>query len=312
MSDAMMRLGEARAELERIAPVREGEVMARHTTFGIGGPADLYIKVTDAEQLVAAFVTARRHGLPVFVLGSGSNILVSDRGIRGVVIENDAKAVQGPETLPDGRARVTAESGASFAALARRLCRAGYWGLEWAVGIPGTIGGAVVYNAGAYGGCLADVLVRARVADAEGRLRDISAGDLRLEYRGSVFTRGLLRDLVVVSATFDVVPGAAEEIMRRVAELDAKRLAAQPRGRNAGSIFKNPPGQAAWRLIDQVGLRGRRIGDAEISAKHTNFFANTGRATAAEVKQLIDLAERKVREQFGVELHREVQLVGEF
>lgn len=307
-----MRLGEARAELERIAPVREGEAMARHTTFGIGGPADLYIKVTDAEQLVAAFVTARRHGLPVFVLGSGSNILVSDRGIRGVVIENDAKAVQGPETLPDGRARVTAESGASFAALARRLCRAGYWGLEWAVGIPGTIGGAVVYNAGAYGGCLADVLVRVRVADAEGRLRDIPAGDLRLEYRGSVFTRGLLRDLVVVSATFDVVPGAAEEIMRRVAELDAKRLAAQPRGRNAGSIFKNPPGQAAWRLIDQVGLRGRRIGDAEISAKHTNFFANTGRATAAEVKQLIDLAERKVREQCGVELHREVQLVGEF
>lgn len=305
-------LDTARAELARIAPVREGESLARHTTFGIGGPADLYIKVTDAEQLVTAFVTARRHGLPVFVLGSGSNVLVSDRGVRGVVIENDAKAVRGPAPVEGGRARVVAESGASFASTARRLCRAGYWGLEWAVGIPGTIGGAVVYNAGAYGGCLADVLASVTVADAAGRVRDIPAADLRLEYRGSVFTRGVLRDLVVVAATFDVVPGDAEEVMRRVGELDTKRLAAQPRGRNAGSIFKNPPGQAAWWLIDQVGLRGTRVGDAEISAKHTNFFSNAGRASAAEVKQLIDLAETRVREQFGIDLHREVQLVGEF
>lgn len=311
-SETLTRLDEARVALERIAPVRVGEPLARHTTFGIGGPADLYIKVQTAQQLVAAFATAHRCGLPVFVLGSGSNILVGDRGMRGVVIENDASAVHGPTPLPGGKARVVAESGASFAGTARRLCRAGYWGLEWAVGIPGTIGGAVVYNAGAYGGSLSDVLVSARVADAAGRERELPAADLQLVYRGSVFTRGVLRDLVVVSATFDVAPGEAEEIMRRVAELDARRVAAQPPGRNAGSTFKNPPRQAAWWLIDQVGLRGYRIGDAEVSPKHTNFFSNAGRATAAEVKALIDLATARVREQFGVELNREVQLVGEF
>lgn len=308
----MTALDEAKAKLARIAPVREGEPLARHTTFGIGGPADLYVKVESAPQLVDAFATARRLGLPVFVLGSGSNILVGDQGVRGVVIENDAKAVDGPVLLPTGRARVVAESGASFAATARRLCRAGYWGLEWAVGIPGTIGGAVVYNAGAYGGSLSDVLVSVRVADAQGAEREIPAADLRLEYRGSVFTRGLLRDLVVVSAALDVVPGDPDEVMRRVAELDTKRLAAQPRGRNAGSIFKNPPDQAAWWLIDRAGLRGHRIGDAEISAKHTNFFTNAGRARAAEVKALIDLAQATVQERFDIELHREVQLVGEF
>jgi UDP-N-acetylmuramate dehydrogenase len=308
----MARLRAAKAALAAIAPVREHEPLARHTTFGIGGPADLFITVHTAGQLADAFVTARRHGLPVFVLGSGSNILVGDRGIRGLVIENRARAVRAPAPLPDGRALVVAESGVSFAALARRLCRDGYAGLEWAVGIPGTLGGAVVYNAGAYGGALVDVLVSARVVDAEGHEREVGAAELGLEYRSSAFTRGVLRDQVVLTATLAVTPGDRDALLRRVAELDAKRLATQPRGRNAGSIFKNPPHAAAWRLIDQVGLRGHRIGDAEISAKHANFFCNAGRATAAEVRQLIELAERRVRERFGIELEREVQLVGEF
>lgn len=308
----MTDIDAARAELEQIATVRVCEPLARHTTFGIGGPADLFVRVESAAQLKAAFMAVRRRGLPVLVLGSGSNVLVGDRGVRGVVIENNARAVEGPALIDGGRARVTAESGASFAATARRLCRAGYAGLEWAVGIPGTAGGAVVYNAGAYGGCLADVLVSVAVVAADGQQRELVAADLRLEYRGSVFTRGLLQDMVVLTVTFDVVPDDAAAVMTRVAALDVKRLAAQPRGRNAGSIFKNPPGQAAWTLIDQAGLRGHRIGDAQISEKHTNFFSNTDAASAAEVKALIDLAEQRVREQCGVTLHREVQLVGEF
>lgn len=311
-SDAMVRLSEVTAELAAIAPVREHEPLARHTTFGIGGPADLFMTAHSARQLADAFVTARRHGLPVFVLGSGSNILVGDRGIRGLVIENRARAVTGPTPLPDGRACVVAESGVPFAALARRLCRAGYAGLEWAVGIPGTLGGAVVYNAGAYGGDLANVLVTARVVDAAGHERELSAAELGMEYRGSAFTRGLLRDQVVLTVTLAVTPGDRDALLRRVAELDARRLAAQPRGRNAGSMFKNPPQAAAWWLIDQVGLRGHRIGDAEISAKHANFFCNAGRATAADMKRLIELAEHRVRERFGIELEREVHLVGEF
>ncbi len=298
--------------LTTIAPVRRDEPMSRHTTFGIGGPARLYLRATTAAELLRAFVTARTAGLPVFILGSGSNILVSDRGFDGLVIENDAKAVAGPEALPSGAARFVAESGASFAGLARRLSRQGYAGLEWATGIPGTLGGAVVYNAGAYGGQLADVLACATVADTAGAVRELSAASLRLEYRSSAFTRGLLADQVVLTMALDLTPGDAAAIMARVTALDAKRLAAQPRGRNAGSIFKNPPGGSAWQLIDAVGLRGARRGDAEISAKHTNFFCNAGKATAAEVKDLIDLAQGRVREQFGIELQREVQLVGDF
>jgi UDP-N-acetylmuramate dehydrogenase len=308
----MARLSAAKAVLAAIAPVREHEPLARHTTFGIGGPADLFMTAHSARQLADAFVTARRHDLPVFVLGSGSNILVGDRGIRGLVIESRARAVTGPTPLPDGRACVVAESGVPFAALARRLCRAGYAGLEWAVGIPGTLGGAVVYNAGAYGGDLANVLVSARVVDVTGRERELSAAELGLEYRGSAFTRGLLRDQVVLTVTLAVTPGDRDALLHRVAELDARRLATQPRGRNAGSIFKNPPQAAAWWLIDQVGLRGHRIGDAEISVKHANFFCNAGQATAADMKRLIELAEQRVRERFGIELEREVHLVGEF
>ena len=307
-----MELERAAEALAAIAPVRRDESMARHTTFGVGGAADLYLVAENADQLARAFIVARGHGLPVFILGSGSNILVGDGGIRGLVIKNDAKAVDGPHPGDDGRARLAAESGASFAALARRLCRAGYSGLEWAVGIPGTVGGAVVYNAGAYDGCLADVLVGVRVADATGSIRTLDAADLRLAYRESAFTRGLLRDLVLLDAGFRVTPTEAEAVLERVAALDAKRLAAQPRGRNAGSMFKNPAGGSAWQLIDQVGLRGQRVGDAEISAKHTNFFMNHGHASAADVRALIDLAATRVRERFGVDLHTEVQLVGEF
>jgi UDP-N-acetylmuramate dehydrogenase len=297
--------------LEGLGELRRDEPMARHTTFGIGGPADLYLNVVDSDALAAAATAARHSDVPLFVLGSGSNVLVGDAGIRGLVIENDAHRIDGPVFLDAGRARVQGESGASFAATSRRLCRAGYWGLEWAVGIPGTLGGAVVYNAGAYGGCLADVLASIEVLEPDGSRRTIAAEALSLEYRGSAFTRGILRDRVIITVTFQLRAGDPVEIMAHVAALDSKRIATQPRGRNAGSIFKNPSEHPAWWLIDQVGLRGARIGDAEISAKHANFFSNAGRAQAREVKQLMDRASGQVRERFGIELHPEVALIGE-
>lgn len=306
-----MNLEELVSELSAVAEVRRDEPLSRHTTFGIGGPADVYVKANTVEELRRAAAVARRHGAPVFILGSGSNILVGDGGIRGVVIENNAKGVRGPWEGPDGTVLLEAESGCNFPSLARRLCREGFTGLEWAVGIPGTLGGAVVYNAGAYGGCLADVLVAITVADEEDRVREIPAEELGLVYRGSVFTRGVLRDKVILSATFRLRRDDPAAVMERVARLDQKRLAAQPRGRNAGSIFKNTPEHPAWWLIDQVGLRGMRIGDAEISQKHTNFFMNVGKARAADVKALMDLARERVRERFGIELHPEVALVGE-
>jgi len=169
----------------------------------------------------------------------------------------------------------------------------------------------VVYNAGAYGGCLADVLRSVTVVDGEGQEEVIAAGDLDLSYRGSAFVRGLLAGRVVLWAEFGLRTGSAEELTARVRELDARRLAAQPRGRTAGSIFKNTPEYPAWQLIDQVGLRGHRIGDAQVSPKHANFFINAGRASASDVKALIELALGRVRERFGLELELEIALVGE-
>ena len=297
--------------LSAIATVRTGEPLSRHTTFGVGGPADVFVVAEDAEQLARIVIACREFDAPVFVLGSGSNIVVGDGGIRGVVIENRARALAGPEADGRGGFVFRAESGASFAGVARALARQGYAGLEWASGIPGTLGGAVVYNAGAYGGCLGDVLRSIRIINGTGAAKDLPAADLDLVYRGSVFTRGQFRDRVVLAAEFTLWPGDAPSLMTRVQELDVRRLSAQPRGRNAGSIFKNPPERPAWRLIDDAGLRGHRIGDAMISDKHCNFFLNAGHARAADVKALIDLARDRVRERFGVELELEVGLVGE-
>jgi UDP-N-acetylmuramate dehydrogenase len=297
-------------ELESIAPVRRDEPLARHTTFGIGGPADAYVVADSAQSLRRIVAACRSHGAPFFVLGSGSNVLVGDEGIRGLTIENRAAAVDGPFANGDGFS-VQAESGASIAALARSLARQGCAGLEWASGIPGTVGGAVVYNAGAYGGSLADVLRSASVIDDQGHEQIVAADELGLAYRGSALTRDALADAVVLSAEFHLEKGSPQELTARVKELDAERVAAQPRGRSAGSVFKNTPERPAWWLIDQAGLRGHRIGDAQVSPKHTNFILNVGQARAADVKALIDLAREQVRERFGLELELEISLVGE-
>jgi UDP-N-acetylmuramate dehydrogenase len=291
-------------------PVRLDEPMARHTTLGIGGPADCYTVAATEEQLLALTDIAHRHDLPFFVLGSGSNILVGDDGIRGLVIENRSTHCEEPLPQAGDGFRLRAASGTSFAALARRLAQAGLAGLEWACGIPGTLGGAVVYNAGAYGGCLADLLLGVRVANGAVPT-EIAASELALGYRGSAFTRGILAGKLVLSADLLLRQGDAAALSQRIAELDARRLAAQPRGRNAGSIFKNTPEHPAWWLIDQVGLRGHRIGDAEISARHTNFFVNHGRARAADIVALMDLVQQRVGERFSIRLEPEVALVGE-
>jgi UDP-N-acetylmuramate dehydrogenase len=203
-------------------------------------------------------------------------------------------------------------SGASFAAFSRKACRAGLDGLSWAVGIPGTLGGAVVYNAGAYGGCLADVLTEVELLDASGEAGWVPAGDLNLVYRGSMFTRGQFADRAVLGVQVQLTPGDPQVLLGRAAAHDQKRLTAQPRGRNAGSMFKNPTDAPAWKLIDSVGLRGATRGDAAISDQHCNFFVNYGHAKAADVAWLVHEAERRVLEQFRVRLEREVAFVGDW
>ena len=296
------------AAVEGFGEVKPGEPLARHTTFGVGGPADVFLTVRTAEDLASAATVAREAGMDPFVLGSGSNILVADAGIRGLVIDNRARK---EETLGDGT-RYRMESGTSFAAFARKMCRLGLDGLTWAVGIPGTLGGAVVYNAGAYGGCLADVLTRVRISDERGHDDWFEAKDLGLVYRGSVFTRGQFADKAVLEAEVQLSTGDAKALMTQAAANDRKRLDAQPRGRNAGSTFKNPPESPAWKLIDAVGLRGARKGDAGISDLHCNFFVNNGNAAAADVAYLIEESERRVFEQFGIRLEREVAFVGDW
>jgi UDP-N-acetylmuramate dehydrogenase len=313
--------------LRAIAPVKTGESLSRHTTFGIGGPADVFVTVRSADELARAVIAARGAGAPMFILGAGSNILVGDRGIRGVVIDNQAKATriaplrlgaESPVSLPEsfgeareGDAIVWAESGAPFASLAKQLAREGLSGIEWAAGIPGTMGGAVVYNAGAYNGCLADVLVAVSILDGANEQRSVPAAEMKLAYRSSAILRGECVGCIVLSIEIAATTADSADVLRRIAELDEQRLGAQPRGRNSGSTFKNPPGDHAWRLIDATGLRGHRIGDARISEKHSNFIENLGAARAADVAALMREAQRRVTEQFDIDLENEVELVGE-
>jgi UDP-N-acetylmuramate dehydrogenase len=298
-------------ELRKVAPVKLDEPMARHTTFGVGGPANVFIAVKTEEQLRMSFSAARRSGEEVFIFGSGSNILVGDGGIRGVVIENQNNEVIGPERNGDGY-KIRVGSGMSFAALARRLASGGFAGIEWACGIPGSMGGAVVTNAGAYGHSLRDILVGARLTDAQGQVVEMTPGDLELGYRNSAFTHGKLPDEIVLTVDLRVQAGDPEELKERVRQLDQQRRGAQPPGRNCGSVFQNPAERSAWQYVDDAGLREHRIGNAQFSKQHSNFIQNLGGATAADVRALITLAQDRVREQFGVELVPEVMFVGEF
>lgn len=302
----MSALEQLAAALEGAGDLRRDEPLSRHTTFGVGGPADLFLTVRSADGLARAAAAAEDAGVEAFVLGSGSNILVADGGIRGLVLDNRARAEL---TLEDG-CSFRIESGTSFAAFARRMTRAGLAGLTWAVGIPGTLGGAVVYNAGAYGGCLGDVLRRVRLRRPGGRDEWVEAADLRLVYRGSVFTRGQFARQTILEAEVALAPGDAAALVAEAAANDRKRLTAQPRGRNAGSMFKNPPDSPAWKLIEAVGMRGATRGDAAISDLHCNFFVNHGNGRAVDVAYLVEEAERRVLERFGVRLEREVAFVG--
>jgi UDP-N-acetylmuramate dehydrogenase len=298
-------------KLRGLAEVRLEEPLSRHVTFGVGGPAEVYLIAETEDQLREAYALAKAAGEPVFIFGSGSNVLVGDGGVRGLTIENRTSAVEGPSQNGAGfKARVA--SGVSFAALARRLAAAGYAGIEWACGIPGSLGGAVVSNAGAYEWSLKNVLKSARLGDENGEVHELSPDDLELSYRNSAFTRGAIRDKVVLSVDLRLQRGDPEALKARVREFDEQRREAQPPGRNCGSVFKNPPENPSWWYIDRAGLRGHHIGNAQFSDQHANFILNLGGAKAADIVALMELAQARVREQFGVELEPEVALVGEF
>ncbi len=290
--------------------IRFNEPLARYTTARIGGPADVLVEATGADELKDMVSAARKNGLPVTVLGAGANVLVSDAGIRGLTIINKAKHIEFRANQ-----QVWCESGTVLPTLARECIGRGLAGLEWAVGVPGTVGGAVVGNAGAHGRDTAADLLSATVLRGNDQVEEWSNTELQFGYRSSRIKseiRNQKSEIVVLAATFQLTAGDLEELEREAAEFNDYRRRTQPPGASIGSMFKNPPGNAAGRLIDQCGLKGTRVGDAEISTVHANFFVNHGHATASNVKALIDLAKERVLEKFGVELELEIELMGEW
>ncbi len=292
-------LGELRALLGGEA-VRLMEPMSLHTTFRIGGPAQVYAAPADAGQFRSAVALCRACGYPFQVLGRGSNLLVSDEGVRGVVI-----STENMEHVTASGTRITAQAGVPLAKLARMAAQASLSGLEFAAGIPGSLGGAVVMNAGAYGGEMKDVLTDAVLLLENGDVRSFPVEELELGYR----TSRMLRDgSVVLEAAFELVPGDPRAIRAKMDELASARKARQPlEYPSAGSMFKRPEGYFAGKLIDDAGLRGLTVGGAQVSEKHCGFIINRGGATARDVLKLCDEVSRIVYETTGVRLEREVR-----
>lgn len=299
-------LAETLCDLVGEERVRAMEPMARHTTFRVGGPADLYVMPQTMAQLVHVIHACREEDAPYFLLGLGSDLLVGDGGFRGVMVA----CPEGLSGIEVSGVRITCQPGAALAEASRAAADHGLTGLEFACGIPGSVGGAVFMNAGAYDGCVADVLSSVTVLGQEGDIFDVPARDLDFGYRTSrVRTQGL----VVLSATFALEHGDEAAIRAKMADLTARREAKQPLELpSAGSTFKRPQGHFAGKLITDAGLKGYQVGGAAVSTKHAGFVVNLGGASAADVRAVISHVQDEVERQFGVRLEPEVRFVGEF
>ena len=289
------------------AAVQENVSLAPYTSARIGGPADVLVTVTSADELADAMKVIWDYDIPFYILGGGSNALVSDKGVRGVVVLDRAKEVR----FESGdQPTVWCEAGVIFSNLANRCASKGLSGLEWAATVPGTVGGAVYGNAGAFGGDMSNSLIWADVLTKNGREK-LTVKQMEYGYRTSVLKRGEIK-AIVLSATLRLKNSSKEEVSVKINEFSERRKVKQPPGASMGSMFKNPEGDHAGRLIEDAGLKGTRIGNAEISTKHGNFFINHGETKAEDVRALIHLVQRTVNEKFGVELELEVELVGEW
>ena len=288
------------------AKVLVNEPMDSHTTFRIGGPADYFVKPETVEEMAKVLKFCKEEAVPYFVLGNGSNLLVGDKGFRGVVIQLyknfDGIKIEGT--------KVTAKAGAMLVRVAKEAGKAGLTGLEFASGIPGTIGGAMVMNAGAYGGEMKDVVTEVTVLTKEGEVKTLTGAEMNFRYRGSVVED---EGLIVLEAVMELKEGNIDEIKARMDELTVQRKTKQPiEYPSAGSTFKRPEGYFAGKLIQDAGLRGFQVGGAQVSEKHCGFVINAGGATAADVMSLMKQVSDKVQEAFGVALEPEVKRIGEF
>lgn len=282
------------------------EPMSCHTTFRIGGPAELFLMPSTVEDVGAVIKVCREENLPYFILGNGSNLLVSDEGYRGVVIQmyKNLGAVQVEETF------IRAQAGALLSGIAAAAREASLTGFEFAAGIPGTLGGAVVMNAGAYGGEMRDVLKEAMILTKDGTIKRLLSEDLEMGYRTSVVKR---LEYIVLEAVISLEKGDQTAISERMRELARQRISKQPlEYPSAGSTFKRPEGYFAGKLIMDAGLRGYQVGGAQVSEKHCGFVINAGNATAQDVYRLMQDVQERVMDKFGVQLEPEVKFLGNF
>lgn len=288
----------------------ENELLAKYTSARIGGSADAFITARSADELEEVVAKLWSHDVPFRILGGGSNVLVSDKGVsRFVVVMNKAKKVE--FDLEGETPTVFAESGTNFGVVARQAGQKSLTGMEWAAGIPGTVGGAVVGNAGAHGGEVsADIKLASVLQHDKGR-QEWMPEQFDFSYRHSIL-KEQKGESVVLSATFQLEHGEPEVITEKMERFLAIRKRTQPPGASMGSMFKNPPGDKAGRLIEAAGLKGTRIGNAEISSQHANFFVNHEGATALDLYKLIQMARQSVKDQFDVELELEISLFGDW
>lgn len=293
--------------------LRTGEMLAKYTAARLGGPADwLYIANAKnmQEELVQVLQTAWTEGLPVRVIGGGANILVSDKGFRGLVIINRISEIEFGD-WHDGR-NVSASGGVGLTALARMCATRGLSGLEWAISVPGTVGGAIVNNAGAHGSDISTNVADVVVLEAERGPQLYSREDLRYAYRASALKIRQDKRFIVLLATFRLGTEDPARIQARMASFMAYRKQTQPPGASLGSIFKNPSGDYAGRLIESCGLKGYRIGNVQVSPMHANFFVNIGSARASDYWALIQYVRQTVAQKTGVELELEIELLGDW
>ncbi len=285
--------------------VKFDEPMSAHTTFKIGGPADVFVDAENVDEIKSVMRYCGENSVPLLITGNGSNMLVGDRGIRGVVVSVGKKM---SKIEVDGE-RITAEAGALMSSVAAAALKAELSGFETLSGIPGTVGGGIYMNAGAYGGEIKDVLETVTYIDRDGSVKTAKAEELDLSYRHSMFEEG---GYVILSCVLKLKPGNADEIKAAMRDYSKRRSDKQPISMpSAGSTFKRPEGYFAGKLIQDSGLMGKSVGGAQVSEKHAGFVVNTGGATAADVLELIRLVQDTVEEKFGVRLEPEVRLIGE-
>lgn len=290
---------------KEVKDVRINEPMSKHTSFKIGGPADIFVAPANRDELIHTLSVCKNNHVPYYIIGNGSNVLVKDKGFRGVIIQiyknfNHIKI--------DGET-VYVEAGILLSKLSKLIATEGLQGFEFASGIPGTLGGAIYMNAGAYGGEISQVLVSADVIDHAGNIITMSNDELKLGYRTSILQDN---NYTVISAVLSLKKGNKEEIKALMKDLDTRRKTKQPLELpSAGSTFKRPEGYYAGKLIMDSDLRGYVIGDAMVSEKHCGFVVNKGNATASDVLNLINHIQKTVKEKYGVDLEREVRVIGE-